>query len=59
VFTASLAMRRRELTTALVRRTYLRRPLAPLRTLALIYGHAVAIRLAGVRTVPHPGRQTA
>ncbi len=59
MFTASLSMRRRELTPALVRRTYLRRPLTPLRTLALIYAHAVAIRLAGVRTFPHPGRQAA
>lgn len=29
-----------------------------LRTLALIYGHAVALRLKGVRPVPHPGART-
>ncbi len=59
LFAASLAMRRRELTPAQVRSIFLRQPLAPLRTLALIYGHAIGIRLAGVRTFPHPGRQAA
>ncbi len=29
-----------------------------LRTLALIYGHAVALRVKGVRFVPHPGAKT-
>ena len=30
-------------------------PLAALRVLALIYGHAVGLRLAGARFHPHPG----
>jgi DUF1365 family protein len=59
LFAASLTMSRRELTPAQVRRSFLHQPLVPLRTLALIYGHAVRIRLAGVRTFPHPDRQPA
>ncbi len=59
VFAASLAMRRRELTPGQVRTALLARPLTPLRTLTLIYAHAVAIRLAGVRVVRHPSGRAA
>jgi DUF1365 family protein len=59
VFEASLAMRRRELTPAAMRRMSLRYPMATVRTLTLIYGHALAIRLAGVRPFPHPPRSQA
>jgi uncharacterized protein len=51
-FDATLSLSRRELTyTAL-----LRRPFATLRMLALIYAHAVAIRVRGIKTRPHPVR---
>jgi uncharacterized protein len=58
LFGAALNLQRRELTPAQVRLAEVRSPMTPIRTLALIYAHALAIRLAGVRTVPHPGRQT-
>ena len=53
-FVASLAMERLELTPATVRRISARYPLTTIRTLALIYGHALSLRLAGVRPHPHP-----
>ncbi len=53
-FDATLALRRRELTPAAVRRLGARYPLATARTLALIYGHAIALKLAGARVHPHP-----
>ena len=53
-FDATLAMERRELTRAEVGRMTARHPLATLRVLALIYGHAVGLRLAGARVHPHP-----
>jgi DUF1365 family protein len=53
-FVASLAMERVELTPAGVRRISARYPLTTIRTLALIYGHALSLRLAGVRSHPHP-----
>ncbi len=56
LFEASLAMSRIELSAASVRRLSLRYPLATVRVLALIYGHALGIRLAGVRPHPHPRR---
>jgi DUF1365 family protein len=59
VFEAALAMRRYELTRATMRRISLRYPMATIRTLALIYGHAVGLRLAGVRPFPHPSRRPA
>jgi hypothetical protein len=58
-FVAALALERVELTPAAVRRVSVRYPLATLRTLALIYGHAVGLRLAGVRPFPHPQRGAA
>jgi DUF1365 family protein len=54
VFDATLAMRRRELTGAAVARTSVRYPLATARVLALIYGHAIGLKLAGARVFPHP-----
>ena len=56
-FDATLAMERRELTAASARAVTLRYPLATARVLALIYGHAVALKLAGARVYPHPGSQ--
>ncbi|MFZ0090456.1 MAG: DUF1365 domain-containing protein [Solirubrobacteraceae bacterium] len=53
-FDATLAMERRELTPAAVRRMMIRYPLATARVLALIYGHAVGLRLAGATVHPHP-----
>ncbi len=53
-FAATLQMRRVELTSAAVRRVAVRYPLLTLRTLALIYAHALALRVAGVRAHPHP-----
>jgi DUF1365 family protein len=54
VFDATLALRRRELTRAAVARTSARFPLATARVLALIYGHAIGLKLAGARVHPHP-----
>ena len=51
-FDATLGMKRRPLTAR-----SLLRPLAPtLRMLALIYGHAVALKLKGVPVQPHPAQ---
>jgi uncharacterized protein len=51
-FDATLSLKRRPLT----RRALARRPGATLRMLALIYGHAVALKLKGVPVQPHPAR---
>jgi DUF1365 family protein len=53
-FDATLALRRRELTRASLARVTARYPAATLRVLALIYGHAVALKLRGVPVHPHP-----
>ena len=53
-FDATLSLRRRELTRAGLRRVTLRYPAATLRVLALIYGHALALKLRGVPVHPHP-----
>ena len=53
-FVASLLLQRLELTRAAVLRVSVRYPASALRTIALIYGHALALRIAGVRTHPHP-----
>jgi DUF1365 family protein len=51
-FDATLGLKRRPLTARA-----LLRPVAPtLRMLALIYGHAVALKLKGVPVQPHPAR---
>jgi hypothetical protein len=56
VFDATLALRRRELTRETAARMTARYPLAGARVLALIYGHALGLRLAGARYHPHPAR---
>jgi DUF1365 family protein len=53
-FDATLSMQRRELTRAAVARMSARFPVASARTLALIYGHAVGLKLAGARVHRHP-----
>jgi DUF1365 family protein len=53
-FDATLAMERRELTRATVARMTALYPLATVRVLALIYGHAIGLKLAGARVHPHP-----
>jgi DUF1365 family protein len=53
-FDATLSLKRRELTRSSARRLTLRYPLATVRVLALIYGHAAALKLAGARVYPHP-----
>ena len=53
-FLASLILERIELTPAAVRRISRRYPVATLRTLVLIYGHALGLRLSGVRPHRHP-----
>lgn len=54
VFDATLGMERRELTRGAVMRMVARHPAATARVLALIYGHAVGLKLAGARVHPHP-----
>jgi uncharacterized protein len=56
-FDATLALARRELTAASLRRATARYPAATLRVLALIYGRAVGLKLAGARVYRHPGAQ--
>ncbi len=54
VFDATLSLRRRELTRASMVRTTARYPLATVRVLALIYAHALGLKLAGAPVHPHP-----
>jgi DUF1365 family protein len=54
VFDATLSLRRRELTRRSVARLTARYPLANLRVLALIYAHAVRLKLAGAPVYLHP-----
>ncbi len=54
VFEATLALRRRELTRASMAAITLRYPLATVRVLAMIYAHALGLKLAGVPVHPHP-----
>ncbi len=58
-FDATLSLQRRELTRSSARRLTLRYPLATVRVLALIYGHAVGLKLGGARVHPHPRTQSA
>jgi DUF1365 family protein len=53
VFDATLALQRVELTRATAARLAARYPLASARILALIYGHAVGLKLSGARVHPH------
>ncbi len=54
VFDATLALRRRELTRESMAGVTLRYPLATVRVLALIYAHALGLKLAGVPVHRHP-----
>ncbi len=54
-FDATLGLRRVPLTRRTLARATARHPAATLRMLALIYGHAVALKLKGVPVQPHPG----
>jgi DUF1365 family protein len=58
-FDATLAMRRRELTRASLAAVTAHYPAATLRVLALIYGHALVLKLRGVAVHPHPKAGTA
>jgi uncharacterized protein len=57
-FDATLSMRRRELTPRAVADATLRYPAATGRVLALIYAHAIALKLKGARVHPHPEGST-
>lgn len=54
VFDATLALRRRELTRRSAASMNARYPLATVRVLGLIYGHAIGLKLAGVPVHRHP-----
>ncbi|MGB9182740.1 MAG: DUF1365 domain-containing protein [Solirubrobacteraceae bacterium] len=54
VFDATLALRRVALTRASAARLAARYPVASARVLALIYGHALGLKLAGARLHAHP-----
>jgi DUF1365 family protein len=54
VFEATLALRRHELTRDTVARMTARHPVSTARVLALIYGHALGLKLRGARVHPHP-----
>ena len=54
VFDATLSLARHELTRASARRMTARYPLATVRVLALIYAHAIALKLSGARVHAHP-----
>jgi DUF1365 family protein len=58
-FDATLALRRRELTRSSAACVNARYPLASLRVLALIYGHAIGLKLAGAPVHRHPARGSA
>lgn len=58
VFDATLSLRRRPFDAVTARGVTRRYPFASLRTLALIYAHAVVLRGKGVRFVAHPGATT-
>jgi hypothetical protein len=55
VFDATLALQRVQLTPASAARLSARYPLASVRVLSLVYGHALGLKLAGARVHPHPG----
>ncbi len=53
-FDATLSLRRRELSRALLTRTLARYPATSLQTVARIYAQALRLRLKGARYFPHP-----
>jgi predicted NAD/FAD-binding protein len=57
-FDATLNLQRHELTPASAARLSARFPLASVRVLALIYGHALGLKLTGTRVHPHPSAGT-
>jgi DUF1365 family protein len=57
VFDATLGLRRIALDSRSLARITARHPAATLRMQALIYSHAVALKLRGVPVHPHPGAQ--
>jgi uncharacterized protein len=58
-FDATLSLTRRELTRRSLADVTVRYPAATLRMLVLIYGHALGLRLRGVRPHPHPRLESA
>ena len=54
VFDATLSLRRRELTRASMARMSARYPFATVSVLALIYAHALGLKIAGAPVHPHP-----
>jgi uncharacterized protein len=52
VFDATLGLHRRELTRGSLSRTTVRYPFGTVRVLALIYMHALGLRLAGAHVFP-------
>jgi DUF1365 family protein len=54
VFDATLSLRRRELSRASLAQMTARYPFATVRVLALIYAHALGLKLAGAPVHPHP-----
>jgi len=54
-FDATLSMRRRPLTRRTLAELTARYPAASARVLALIYAHALRLKLKGVPVHPHPG----
>ena len=56
-FDATLAMRRHELTHRALSRTATRYPFATLRVLALIYSHALRLKLKGIPIHRHPATE--
>ena len=59
VFDATLALARHELSRRSAARMSARYPAATARVLALIYGHALLLKLRGARYFPHPTRAAA
>jgi DUF1365 family protein len=58
-FDATLSMRRRELSRRTLASITARYPAATARVLALIYAHALRLKLKGVRVHPHPSESSA
>jgi DUF1365 family protein len=59
LFDATLALRRRDFTRRSMGRITVRYPFATIRVLALIYAHAVGLKLAGARVHPRPQAERA